>query len=235
MKPQTHPELYERNLQYWPYHKSLAKVVEIVCEEAPQNGTVMDLMCGPGYLLGQLSQRRSDLILHGEDIDSTYLEYARRKYPQASFEVRDVLNWRHGVKFDVVMCTGALHHIPYERQEDVIRRMAFMTKLNGFSILSDCYLRDYSTEKSRKFAAAKLGYEYLHATILADAPDEVIQETADLNGNDVLGREFKTSFIKRNKITRFYFKERRSYQTWPERAGAFSAGDHIDVLRGPKV
>ena len=43
--------LYEMALDYWPYRTSLSAVVDQVCLYAPPNGTLLDMMCGPGYLL----------------------------------------------------------------------------------------------------------------------------------------------------------------------------------------
>ena len=116
-----------------------------------------------------------------------------------------------------VLCTGGLHHLPYENQPDLLGVIShLLEERTGFGIIADPCIDDYSTEKERQIAAAKLGYEYLIATLENGAPAEVIKATADLISNDVLGKEFKTSI---EKITSL-FKGKFSYsmgKTWPDK------------------
>ncbi|MEI6850077.1 MAG: class I SAM-dependent methyltransferase, partial [archaeon] len=205
----------------------------IVYHEAPQNGRVLDLMCGPGYLIGRLSKARSDLSFLGVDIDRNYIAYANSKgYQNSKFVEADVLTSNAIHKYDTVLCTGALHHIPYERQEEVVKHMAKIIKPEGLAIVSDCHIDKYSNEKGRKLAAAKLGYEYLAATIANGAPDDVIKATADIIANDVLMAEFKTSIRDRLDLVEKYFKDVRVTKTWPNNRVDY--GDYIITLRGVK-
>jgi 2-polyprenyl-3-methyl-5-hydroxy-6-metoxy-1,4-benzoquinol methylase len=154
-------EIYEQELFYMPYRKSLQKVLEIICEQSPPDGSLLDLMCGPGYLLGEIAEKRSDLSLKGVDFDERYINHAREKYSGIEFEVGDVLSWNPKDPYDVVICTGALHHIQYENQAMMIKRIASIVKPKGPVIISDCYIDDFSNEAERQLAAAKLGYEYM--------------------------------------------------------------------------
>lgn len=158
----------------------------------------------PGYLLGQIAAQRKDLTLLGVDSDERYIDHSREKYPGINFEVGDILLWKPKEPFDVVICTGSLHHIPYEKQEEAVERMASMVKPSGFCIISDCHIDDYSDEKERKIAAAKLGYEYLRETINNGAPEDVVAATIDILHNDVMMDEFKTSLKKRLPIYKKY-------------------------------
>ncbi len=233
MKPIPGPEVYEQELVYWPYRESLREVKEIICSQIPPKGSLIDLMCGPGYLLGEICEKREDLTLSGLDLDERYIAYARKKYTNINFKVADVLSWSPKDRFDVAICTGALHHIPYEKQANVIKKMASMITPEGFCIISDCYIDDYSNETERKLAAAKLGYEYLKATILNGAPDEVVAPAADVLCNDVMMDEFKTSVERRMSAFTKNFGKLEFFKTWPlnyERR----YGDYITVLREPK-
>jgi len=113
MKPLPESEIYEEGLQFWPYQSSLKAVLDEVTSRAPQNGTLVDLMCGPGFLIGQLEEARRDLTLLGVDIDKRYIDYASEKSRRTNFEEGNILTWSAFEKFDVVTCTGSLHHIPY--------------------------------------------------------------------------------------------------------------------------
>lgn len=232
MKSLPPSDLYEQELQYWPYRESLIKVEDIICTQVPENGEILDLMCGPGYLLGKIHTRMPSFDLTGVDIDRRYVKYAREKYRGINFEQGDVLSWmpKQTQSFDAVICTGALHHIPYEKQASVIERMASMIRPSGFALISDCYISDYSNETQRKVAAAKLGYEYVKATIENGAPDACINVCIDVIHNDVLMDEFKTSLKKRMPIFNRVFDHVQTIKTWPKNDFR-SYGDYVTILR----
>jgi len=223
-------EVYEEELRYMPYAKSLAKVVELVVGHAPKNGHLIDLMSGTGHLLGKIREQRPDLSLSGVDIDPRYVEFARRHHPGIVFNQGDVLSLKTITPVDVFTCTGSLHHIPYERQEGAVRNMAGTIKPEGFGIISDCYIDTYFNERERKLAAARLGYEYLRETIINGSTDEVTAVTADILKNDVMGVEFKTSLFRRLAVFEKLFGKVETFKTWPEERTHY--GDFVTVLGG---
>ncbi|MDP2946655.1 MAG: class I SAM-dependent methyltransferase [Nanoarchaeota archaeon] len=224
------PKTYERQLAFMPYKKSLEKIAEIVCAQAPKDGSVLDLMCGPGYLLEIIKERRNDLFFHGVDNDANYIIYASQKHPRIVFEFGDVLTWKPKRLHDVVRCTGALHHIPYERQEEVIKGMSRTVIPDGLAIVSDCYIDDYRNETERMIAAAKLGYKYLIETIRNGAPKDVVRATTEILMRDVmLDGEFKTSIDKQGPLLCKYFKKIERIKTWPDFTSDF--GDYIHILK----
>lgn len=214
MKPLLEAELYEKGLQFWPYKASLKRVLDDVATFTPKNGRVLDIMCGTGYLLSQIKRCRTNLELVGVDIDDRYVEYGRKAYPSVSFEQGDVLTWQ-AEPFDVVMCTGALHHVPYAEQEKAIANIASLVKPCGCAIIADCYVEGYTDEVSRKLAAARLGYEYLQETIRNGAPGDVLGWTVDILSNDVLGHECKTSVARRVSVLKKHFKKVDNLRMWP--------------------
>lgn len=230
MKELPEAETYEEGLEYWPYRTSLQTVISEICERAPQGARLLDIMCGPGYLLGKIMERRPDLALFGVDIDERYVLHGRETYAGATFEEGDVLEWQPGEKFDVVVCTGSVHHIPYERQEKALANISSMAKSGGLVIISDCYVDDYSNERERKQAAAKLGYEYIRETIANGGSDRVVEWTIDILWNDVLMQEFKSSFEKRLPFLEKYFEKVSTIKTWPNDTPP-GYGDYIHVCK----
>jgi 2-polyprenyl-3-methyl-5-hydroxy-6-metoxy-1,4-benzoquinol methylase len=223
-------DTYEKELFYMPYRKSLQRVIDVVVHDTPRFDSVIDLMCGPGYLLGKIAEKRPDLRPQGVDIDDEYIAYARKKHPSIDFCRGDVTKYDFSPDtYDVVLCTGALHHIPYHKQEDVVKSMAQMMKPDGFTIISDAHTDDYANEQERMVAAAKLGHEYLRATILNGAPLDVISATANIIKNDVVMDEFKTSLKKRLNIVKRIFKNVDVLKTWPDFGSEY--GDYILVCR----
>ncbi|MDB5195333.1 MAG: putative methyltransferase [Parcubacteria group bacterium] len=228
MKPLPEAEIYERGLGYWPYRDSLQTVLNYALK-APEGCQVLDIMCGTGYLLGEIGKARPDLSLMGVDIDERYVEFGRKRYAPIEFHQGDVRYWcavpRDGL--DMVLCTGALHHVPYEDQGVAIANIARMLKPDGVAVISDCYVDDYTNEEERCLAAAKLGYEYLKYTIEAGAPDEVLGWTVDILMNDVLRHEYKPSFKKRLPLLERHFRV-TTKQLWPHRRPN-GYGDYVHI------
>ncbi len=229
MKGLPDSKIYEQELEFWPYKASWHKVLEYIYQNTPANGSLLDLMCGPGYLLGKIAEKRKDIKLKGMDIDKRYILYARKKYPQIDFDLGDIFLWKPKKQFDVIICTGSLHHIPYSQQENAVKKMSLMVKPQGFVLISDCYIDDYSNETERKIAAAKLGYEYLKGTIENGAPQPVIEPCIDILWNDVFMKEFKTSVKKRLHIFGKIFKNVKTLKTWPTFKSEY--GDYISICR----
>lgn len=215
MKNLPFSETYEKEFEYMPWKTILEKVLGIVVNKSPEKGKVLDLMCGPGYLLDKIKERRSDLFLVGVDINEEFIAHAKKRNPDTDFFVEDVMEWTSGEKFDIVTCTGGLHHLPYEKHENFLKKIRELMNTNGICIVADPYVDDYTNEKERKTAASKLGYEYLLAVIEKNAPSEILAATIDILHNDVLKYEFKTSIIKIKPIFERFFSNVEIHKTWP--------------------
>ncbi len=70
---------------------------------------IIDFGCGTGSFTGKFLN--CGFELYGVDISEKCISYARKKYPDISFEVGDIehTKWQDG-SFDVVFLTGVLHH-----------------------------------------------------------------------------------------------------------------------------
>lgn len=95
------------------------------------NVSLLDVGCGFGDLYGFL---KSDGTLHrnkinytGYDISPKILAVARKRYPDAKFELKDILEDRQVPKFDYVMCSGALNIRTAELEEhyEFVKEMVF--------------------------------------------------------------------------------------------------------------
>jgi len=229
MKKYPKPEIYEQLYVFSPWGILINKVLAVIQKEVPQNSTVLDLMCGTGFLLGEICKLRSDLALEGVDLNIDFIQYAKTKYPSISVQVEDILVWNPAKKYDLVLCTGGLHHLIIDNRESVLERTANFLNANGIAIFADPYIADFSNEMERKQAAAKLGYEYLKSTIEMGATTDVIEATIDILYNDVLELEFKTSLKKIEPILRKYFRIVEIHKTWQENESDF--GDYYIVCK----
>jgi len=230
MKQLPKPEIYEKEELYMPWGILMKRVLEWVIVNAPSGGKVIDLMCGPGQLLGKIQESRNDLKLTGLDNDKRYTDFAASSYPNISFICEDILNWKSQDSFDLVIVTGGIHHIPYEEKENVIKSIYNSLSQNGVCVMADPFIDEYKDEKQRKIAAAKLGYEYMKAVIEKNAPDEIISASIDILSNDVLPNgEYKTSVKKINDDIDNLFSKIEVNKTWPSIDSEY--GDYYFILR----
>ena len=110
------PAVYELEYQFWPWGRLLARVASWVHSHAPQNGVIVDYMCGTGYLLNDLLARRSDLQAAGCSITESYIDYARMRYPRIHVSLCDAMIFEPISSPDIILCTAGLHHLARELQ-----------------------------------------------------------------------------------------------------------------------
>lgn len=222
-------EVYEKEFKYMPWGVLINEVHEYICKQAPKNGKVLDLLCGPGYLVGKLQTLRPDLSYTAVDLEKEYIDHAKKLYPTISFIHADAISFNSNEVFDVVTVTAGLHHIPHEQQEAFIQKVSKLVKPEGFAIIGDPYIDDYNSEQERIIAGAKLGYEYLKETVRNGGDAEVIDAAITVMTNDVKLVEYKTSIQKISPIFKKYFREVDMHKTWPQEISEY--GDYYFILR----
>jgi len=236
MKELPNPETYEQEYKYMPWGKLIAEVIDTVVKEAPQHGSILDLMCGTGYMLGEISRRRDDLWISGVDINKEFISAAKNSrslhHAYVNLDCDNALYWKNDSKYNIVTCTAGLHHLSYESQTPFLKSIPDRMRPNGIFICADPMIDDFSSEKVRKIASAKLGYEYLLATVNAGAPDAIIKAALDVLHNDVMGFEYKTSVKKLEPMLREIFSDVKTTKTWPDKESEY--GDYYFICRNSK-
>ena len=99
-------------------------------------GKVLDLGCGNGRFYEFIKQKDVDYL--GIDNNSNLLEHARNNFPEATFQLDDMINFSLPEEaFDNIFCIAAFHHIPSKRlrieSAELIRRSI---KTDGILILT---------------------------------------------------------------------------------------------------
>lgn len=87
--------------------------------------SVLDVGCGFGDIFGYLNKLKLDFTYHGLDIAPKIIDHAHKKYPNAQFEVKDILEDHVRGKYDFVFLSGALNICFGTREEhlEFIRSM----------------------------------------------------------------------------------------------------------------
>ena len=94
----------------WQSQRSQRRRFAVLSEVGPlANARVLDIGCGVGDLYKYLLRRRIPVTYTGFDILPEMVAHARRRYPEAHFEVRDVLQGLGPERFDYVLCSGAFN------------------------------------------------------------------------------------------------------------------------------
>lgn len=84
------------------------------------NISVLDIGCGFGDLFGFLKAegflKRNKINYTGYDISAKLLSVAKKKYSEARFELKDILEERHLSKFDYAFCSGIFNIRTHDAQ-----------------------------------------------------------------------------------------------------------------------
>ena len=222
-------EIYRLEMKFMPWGLLMEIVLSRITQDVPYNGTVLDLMCGPGYLLDLIRSQRTDLVLTGVDVDPRYTSYGARS-TGIRYIKSDVRTWNDDNQYDCIICTGGIHHLPYNDQPKLFIKMARLMKSGGFCICADPCISEYANEPERKLAAAELGYQYLLAVINNGAPPSIINVAVDILHNDVLADgEYKNSLSHLVEMAKQAFKHVEIAKVWPEISTEY--GDYYLILR----
>ena len=93
--------------------------------------SLLDVGCGLGDLYGFLKAEgllnRHRISYTGSDISARLLEAARKRYPDALFELKDILEDRYIPKYDYVFCSGVFNIRTTDQNEhlDFVKEMIF--------------------------------------------------------------------------------------------------------------
>ncbi len=107
----------------------------------PHHGRLLDVGCGHGFVTYAIAAGRPDLEIHGIDISRSRIAVAQGaigKRRNISFSVRNLLTASlPAQKFDVILFFDLLHHLPPNRQDEIISQSYAHLSKNGILIIKD--------------------------------------------------------------------------------------------------
>lgn len=119
------------------YYEVLGFVQNLIQE--PQGATILDLGIGTGLLTAELYKLGAEVV--GVDFSEQMLEKAREKMPQATFYCWDFSQGLpaelHGVKFDYIISSYALHHLPDRGKVTLLQQLQNYLSEKGKILIAD--------------------------------------------------------------------------------------------------
>lgn len=228
------PETYEKEYIYWPWGRLIESAIKLAVKLAPPNGCVLDYMCGTGYLLGQLANKRQDLNLVGCSLGrADYITYGIDKYPRVRLFHADALTFAPLEAADVVICTGGIHHLRSEDRDPFLSKITSEIRPGGWLIIGEEVLSPHTDELMRRAAVAELHSDLLRYSITSKAPAEILQVSLDLFRADLfeLG-EYKLTEANLRTLIQSHISIAALERVWPSDPVSLY-GDRL-FLCGPK-
>ena len=148
------------------------RLVDVVLSRASKPLDVLDVGCGPGGLLDELS--RETVRVNGVDLSPGMIAAARRRYPRDRYEVADVLALPFAREsMDLVTCLGVVEYLP--QPMDALRALRDVVRPGGWLIVSfpnrGSWLRTLSSiEVALERRAVRLVHRLRGRPVGADGP-----------------------------------------------------------------
>jgi SAM-dependent methyltransferase len=110
--------------KYGPYSRHLRRLIANLIHPLVFE-TVLDVGCGQGSFLAELRAKFPNVRPTGLDISAKAIDLARSRVPEGKFHVHDLTQQPLNGRFDLVICSDVLEHIPDDLA--AIRNLAWMT------------------------------------------------------------------------------------------------------------
>lgn len=195
-----------------PYRLMDKYLGDIVQESVPhkkgEKYRLLDLGCGPGSMVEYL-KHIPNLEIYGIDISPAMLKIAREKYPNITFLESDAedLPFDDGY-FDVVLCSGMLHHFP--SLDPILLEIKRVLKDGGAFIAREPNERNFSNHVSsisfahiclRHMLFMRLGKE----AIIEPESHDFHRDFDYYNFVEILGEHFKVNELKFGQSISYFY------------------------------
>jgi ubiquinone/menaquinone biosynthesis C-methylase UbiE len=102
----------------------------------PDDGSILDLGCGPGNVSAYLKIKKPHLSITGIDISEEMVAIAREKLSDGQFMVKDICETRFGVQFDCAICAFAIPYLNLDEAGRVVANIRRSLRDNGIFYIS---------------------------------------------------------------------------------------------------
>lgn len=224
------PAVYEGEYVYWPWARVVDAAIRWITANAPRGATIVDYMCGTGYLLHEVRVARPDLRCFGCDLDSAFISYGRDHYPEVALTAGSALEYEPPAAADVIVCTGGLHHLPRGSRARFLAKCGDELAPAGAVVIGEEVTGEHDGTASRRSAVLQLYSAIFSHVIAADAPSQVMSSVVAAMGKELV--EDGTSKDSLSGLIRLLEGNLAITvldRTWPDGPGRF--GDYLAVCK----
>jgi len=138
MRKKNVKDFYNKTAKQWAdrFYASIGHLPVLIdfMSRLPYGSYVLDLCCGAGYDSLRLAQMGATVV--GIDISEESISIARKRNPDISFHICDMLNDYSFIgKVDAIVCLAGLVHIPAEKLRIAFERMFQVMDSDGVMLL----------------------------------------------------------------------------------------------------
>lgn len=145
--------------KYGPFSRHVRRLIKDIIRPL-EFDSVLDVGCGEGSFLAELQAEFPHINPRGIDVSTVAVELARQKVLGGQFSVLDITEERLGDKFDLVVCSEVLEHLP----DDI-------AALHNLAPMTGRYLIISAPQgRMRRFEATEVGH------VRNYAPGELVQK-----------------------------------------------------------
>jgi ubiquinone/menaquinone biosynthesis C-methylase UbiE len=200
----------------------------------PEPISILDVCSGPGNFVNHLHFVFPNFTATCVDLNKNFIEAGKKLFPAWEWIAGDVVAISLDKQYDVITASSAFHHIPDENKPAFWANLMRHLQPNGFVLVCENFLPDYSNPEERLRAVetyyAELKAYYCKGNATAESQN-ALEEVYQLEKKGV--EEHKVSFrMFAQQIASMGFYIFQDIIVW--QPGIFkndNAGSHVFVLK----
>lgn len=196
---------------YMRIKTAMEKNYEVFCELVPQQGRILDIGCGYGFMAYMLSFTSAQRKITGLDYDEEKIDTANNCFSKTNninFVHGDVMGFEFE-QYDAIIIADMLHYLPTEEQKMVIEKCISNLKAGGTLIIRDgdadkeeqhkkTRLTEFFSTKVLSFNKTKeTGLTFLSGTMIRNMAAEKNMSCSEIPDSK---RTSNTIFILKGKV-----------------------------------
>lgn len=139
MGPDDVREGYERIAETYAAQRDQFKSAPYLkrfIDSIPSGGRILDLGCGAGQPVDAFLVTHGFQV-HGIDISERMIDLARRNVPEATYEVRNMMDLADGeITFDGIVAFYSIFHTPRSEHQSLFHRLASFLNKGGSLLIT---------------------------------------------------------------------------------------------------